>query len=145
MSLLVITKVWQLWKHALLALIRKQTMNDNDPAKSIRAIAIEAQECLSFSSGRQCMKTFGICHSQCARANRTLHFATQAGEPLHGCKIISATTSPVTYIWSSNSPDCNTLAYLVWSEIERETNKIPCYTKDELKEWIMATFSNLNN
>ena len=53
------------------------------------------QECLSFLSGRQCMKTFGIYHTRCARANRTLYQATQAGEPLHGCWTISVTTSPL--------------------------------------------------
>lgn len=47
-------------------------------------------------------------------------------------------------MWPPNSPDCNPLDYYVWGAVERETNKTPCKTKDELKARIMATFNNLN-
>ena len=42
-------------------------------------------------------------------------------------------------MWPNNSPDWNPLD----GEVERDTNKTICNTKDELKARIMATFTNL--
>ena len=47
-------------------------------------------------------------------------------------------------MWPPNSPDCNPLDYYVWGAVERETNKTPCNTQEELEARITAAFSNLN-
>uniref|UniRef100_A0A0L8IF21 Uncharacterized protein n=1 Tax=Octopus bimaculoides TaxID=37653 RepID=A0A0L8IF21_OCTBM len=47
-------------------------------------------------------------------------------------------------IWPPNSPDCNSLHCYVWGAVERDTNKTPCNTKNELKARIMAAFTKLN-
>ena len=47
-------------------------------------------------------------------------------------------------IWPPNSPDWSSLDYYVYGTVERETNKAPCNTKDELKTRIMAAFTDLN-
>ncbi|CAI9715721.1 Hypothetical predicted protein [Octopus vulgaris] len=75
--------------------------------------------------------------------NRTLHHATQAGEPSHGCQTISATTSPLTSGHLTRQTAAP-LDYHMWDTVERETNKTCYNTKDELKARIMAAFTNLN-
>ena len=47
-------------------------------------------------------------------------------------------------MWPPNSLDCNPLDYYVWDAVERETNKTPCNTKDELTARIITTLINLN-
>ena len=86
------------------------------------------------------MKTFGISHTRCARANRILR-ATQTGEPSHGCRTISVTKSPLTcgYLIPQTAIP---LDYYVWSKVEQKTNKTPCNTKNELKARILVIFTN---
>ena len=55
----------------------------------------------------------------------------------HACQTISETRD----MWPPNSPDCNPLDYYIWGEVEQETDKTPCNTKDELKARIMTTFT----
>ena len=51
------------------------------------------------------------------------------------CNLITSNT------WLPNSPNCN---YSVWVSYEREINKSPCNTKNELKAKIRAAFISLN-
>ena len=43
-----------------------------------------------------------------------------------------------------SSSDCYSFDYYVWDEAERDSNKTPCNTKDELKTKIIAALINLN-
>ena len=75
--------------------------------------------------------------------SRTLLHATQTEEARRACQKVSATTSPLTS-GHLNSSDRNSLDYYGWWTVEQETNKTPFNTKYELKEKIMALFTNLN-
>ena len=72
--------------------------------------------------------------------NRTLHHVTQIEESSLGCEKISATASLLTL---PDYPDCNPRNNAC-CVVELENNKIPYFTKDELKTSITAAFSNLN-
>ena len=104
----------------------------------MRAIARDT-ECLNFLSVKQCMKTFGISHA-CKMSK-----GQQDSAPCHTSRRTLARLSNnfsdcnTPDMWPPNFPDCNPLHYYIWGEVERETNKTPCNTKDELKAKIMET------
>ena len=43
-------------------------------------------------------------------------------------------------VWPPNSPDLNPMDFFVWGAVERNTNKTPCNTKDELVSRIKKEF-----
>ena len=74
--------------------------------------------------------------------NPTPCHSKQAGEPNVGCENISAT--PLHLKAGHQTLQIAISLFTVWGIVERETNKTPCNTKDELKARIMAAFTNLN-
>ena len=56
--------------------------------------------------------------------------------------MLSNLTTPV--VWPPNSPDLNQMDCFVWGAAERDTNKTPCNTTDELVKRIRAVFKRFS-